>query len=232
MPFYAVKSGKTPGIYVTWKDCEKQVKGFKGAVFKKFENKQLAQDFMSDFMNHQTNLNRNTPEINNEITLPSNFTYNKINYVYTDGSCVNNGKENAKAGMGIFFSEDKHAPISQKLDENIYKQTNNTAELLAIITTLEIINLEFPGEHFVIFTDSKYALLCAGSYGKRMHSKNWCEDIKNKELVEKLYKLYNINKNSEYTFLQHIYSHTGKPDEHSLGNEHADRLAYDSLGLS
>ena len=226
MTFYAVKSGKTPGIYVTWKDCEKQVKGFKGAVFKKFNNKQLAHDFINDDVND----NVFTPEINNsEITLPSNLINNKINYVYTDGSCVNNGKENAKAGMGIFFSDGKHAPISQKLDGNIYKQTNNTAELLAIITTLEIINSEFPGEYFVIFTDSKYSMLCAGNYGERMHSKNWREDIKNKELVEKLYKLYNLNKNSEYTFLQHIYSHTGKPDEHSLGNEQADRLAYDSL---
>ena len=233
MPFYAVKSGRTPGIYVTWKDCEKQVKGFKGAVFKKFDNKELANNFINDDVNNNVNNDVNdnvfTPEINNEIELPSNFANNKINYVYTDGSCVNNGKENAKAGMGIFFSEDKHAPISQKLDENIYKQTNNTAELLAIITTLEIINSEFPGEYFVIFTDSKYSMLCAGSYGKRMHSKNWCEDIKNKELVEKLYKLYNINKNSQYTFLQHIYSHTGNQDEHSLGNEQADRLAYDSL---
>jgi ribonuclease HI len=225
MAFYAVKSGRTPGIYVTWKECENQVKGFKGAVFKKFDNKKLAHNFINDKI---TSSNIKS-EQNNHNALPANFKNNKINYVYTDGSCVNNGKKNAKAGMGIFFSEDKHSSISQKLDENIYKQTNNTAELLAIITTIEIINLKFKGEHFVIFTDSKYAILCVGTYGERMNSNNWNGDIKNKELVKKLYNLYNVNENSEFTFIQHIYSHTGNQDEHSLGNEQADRLAYNAL---
>ena len=160
----------------------------------------------------------------------------EINYIYTDGSCVNNGKENAKAGIGIFFSKDKYPPISKKvsdfkqtdlkqtdLKQTDLKQTNNTAELLAIITALEIVQSKFSNEYFVIFTDSKYSMLCAGSYGDRMNKKNWSEDIKNKELVKKLYRLYKSLSNVR---LQHIFSHTGNQDEHSLGNEQADHLAY------
>lgn len=34
--YYAVKQGKMPGVYETWAECEKQVRGYSGAVFKKF----------------------------------------------------------------------------------------------------------------------------------------------------------------------------------------------------
>lgn len=38
MPFYAVKVGRKTGVYKTWEGCSKQVTGFPGAVFKKFNN--------------------------------------------------------------------------------------------------------------------------------------------------------------------------------------------------
>lgn len=34
--FYAVKTGRTPGIYFTWDDCHKQVEGFPHAAYKSF----------------------------------------------------------------------------------------------------------------------------------------------------------------------------------------------------
>jgi ribonuclease HI len=47
MPFYAVKRGKTPGIYITWKEAEAQIKGYTNPIFKKFESMELAQAFMT-----------------------------------------------------------------------------------------------------------------------------------------------------------------------------------------
>ncbi|KIW37882.1 uncharacterized protein PV06_09864 [Exophiala oligosperma] len=44
--FYAVREGKEPGIYETWPECLSQVKGFKGAVFKTFQNLHEAQAWM------------------------------------------------------------------------------------------------------------------------------------------------------------------------------------------
>lgn len=44
--YYAVRNGKTPGIYTNWEDCKTQVTGYKGAVFKGFEEKKDAEDFM------------------------------------------------------------------------------------------------------------------------------------------------------------------------------------------
>ena len=36
--YYAVKIGKVPGIYFNWDDCKAQVHGFKGAIYKSFDN--------------------------------------------------------------------------------------------------------------------------------------------------------------------------------------------------
>ena len=44
--YYAVKEGREPGIYPTWKDCEKQVKGYTGAIYKKFTTEKEAEDFI------------------------------------------------------------------------------------------------------------------------------------------------------------------------------------------
>ncbi|KAF9572475.1 hypothetical protein EC968_009861 [Mortierella alpina] len=44
--FYAVHVGKTKGIYFTWPECEKQVKGVIGAKFKKFETQKEAEEFV------------------------------------------------------------------------------------------------------------------------------------------------------------------------------------------
>lgn len=46
--FYAVKVGKVPGIYSTWSECEEQVKGFPGAIYKAFAALSEAENFMLD----------------------------------------------------------------------------------------------------------------------------------------------------------------------------------------
>ncbi|CAH0600376.1 unnamed protein product [Chrysodeixis includens] len=47
MPFYAVAKGRTTGIFMSWPDCETQVKGFPGARYKKFDSVVSAQDFIT-----------------------------------------------------------------------------------------------------------------------------------------------------------------------------------------
>ncbi len=45
--YYAVKVGKTPGIYETWAECQKQIHGFSGAVFKGFASREQALEFIN-----------------------------------------------------------------------------------------------------------------------------------------------------------------------------------------
>lgn len=46
--FYAVAVGAVPGVYTSWADAEKQVKGFSGAKYKSFPTLQAAQGFISE----------------------------------------------------------------------------------------------------------------------------------------------------------------------------------------
>lgn len=52
--FYAVKVGRTPGIYETWAECQKQISGFSGAVYKSFASREEAQSFVSGADQTQT----------------------------------------------------------------------------------------------------------------------------------------------------------------------------------
>jgi viroplasmin and RNaseH domain-containing protein len=46
--FYAVAVGKQPGIYKSWYEAEKQVNGFKGAIFRGFVYKSDAKAYMAE----------------------------------------------------------------------------------------------------------------------------------------------------------------------------------------
>jgi len=151
----------------------------------------------------------------------------KKEYIYTDGSCSNNGSKQAKAGIGIYFGENDPRNISKRIEG---KQTNNTAELSAIIETYHIIKKEKEKDktkEFIIATDSEYAIKCATTYGEKCDKKKWSEEIPNKELVKTLFQLHKDNQT--HVSIMHIRAHTNKTDIHSLGNANADRLANESL---
>lgn len=44
--YYAVKSGRIPGIYESWDDCKRQVMGFSSAVYKSFTNLEEAEAYI------------------------------------------------------------------------------------------------------------------------------------------------------------------------------------------
>lgn len=46
--FYAVKKGRNIGIYNSWEDCKREVKGFSGAEYKKFKTYEEAKAFMEE----------------------------------------------------------------------------------------------------------------------------------------------------------------------------------------
>ena len=139
--------------------------------------------------------------------------------VFTDGACSNNGKENAKAGIGVYFGENDSRNISKKIDG---KQTNNTAELSAVIEVFHILDKIKEYNEINIYSDSEYVIKCSSSYGKKCEKKNWKNNIPNKNLVKKLYELMKNNKNVK---LFHVKAHTGLDDKLSKGNEGADNLA-------
>ena len=153
-------------------------------------------------------------------------------YVYTDGACSNNGRSNAKAGYGIYFGKNDPRNVSQAI---IGKQTNNIAELTAIIETYAIIEPDLvAGKTVCIMSDSIYAIRCAGEYGEKCFQKKWGvgkkKPIPNVLLVKKAFELYKDSLSSGRVVFEHVLAHTGKRDVHSIGNDWADKLATGAIG--
>ena len=48
MKYYAVKKGRKTGIFTSWEECEKQVKGFASAKFCSFSSLELAKEYMEN----------------------------------------------------------------------------------------------------------------------------------------------------------------------------------------
>jgi ribonuclease HI len=44
--YYAVREGKTPGIYLTWEDCKSMVDGYPGAKYKSFPTIEEAEQYV------------------------------------------------------------------------------------------------------------------------------------------------------------------------------------------
>lgn len=151
--------------------------------------------------------------------------------VYTDGACIHNGKPNAKAGMGVYFGKNDPRNLSKPVSG---KQTNNTAELGAIWEAYQILANEITVDkkNILIYSDSIYAIRCCTTYGAKVIAMNK-ESEKTKQIpnYNLVVKMYNTFKNLKNVKFQHIKAHTGAKDIHSIGNDEADRLANEAIGV-
>jgi len=216
--FYAVAKGYNVGIYNNWNECYKQVNGFKGANYRKFNDEKEAETYILNLVHTSEPIYERKYK---------KFSESECDYsVYTDGSCINNGKINPIAGIGIYFNENDERNVSSIITHN-EKLTNNIAELKALIKCYEIVKDELDsGKKICIFTDSQYSIKCATFYGDKNEILGWNKEIPNKNLVR---ELYNIYKNNNNLLIEYIKAHTNKNDKHSIGNKNADKLAYNAI---
>ena len=148
--------------------------------------------------------------------------------VFTDGACINNGKPNAIAGIGVFLTNNDPRNVSRRVEG---KQTNNVAELSAILEVFTILEEEIErGDIINIYSDSKYSINSFTVWAIKWEQNNWTKKngIKNLELIKQGYELFNKYNNVN---IFHIKAHTGLTDKLSIGNENADRLANMGVGL-
>ena len=215
--FYAVKAGRTPGIYKTWAECENQVKGFSGAKFKKFDNEKDALNFIGqDF-----NLLPVTPFAT---TTSKNFSdedkkafYQSLNsdfyYAFVDGS-YNINTQCCGAGAIVV-----HNNIPQSIAEFLSDAPNTSmrnvyGEIRAAEMAIEWA-LEQGASDLIIYHDYEgIAKWCTGEWKTK------------KERTEAYKEFYNkASKFLNITF-SHVRGHTG-----NIGNEEADMVAKRICGV-
>lgn len=152
----------------------------------------------------------------------------EIEYVFTDGSCINNGKINSFGGYGVYFGENDKRNISKRFSSG-EKVTNNKAELKAILECLKILK---KNKSYIIVTDSMYSIKCLTVWNKNWIKNNWKtstrKDVKNKEIIKAILK----NMESKNIKFKHVKSHKTPPkDKNSQeyffwkGNDIVDKMA-------
>lgn len=207
--YYAVRIGRTPGIYRSWTDCKPQVHGYSGAVYKSFKTINEAKRFCGT-----------VPAVP---TSPVLALDSKLVEIFTDGSHFKGG---SVMGYGILF---RHAGREYGLSQNpvtpfqlsamfggdFSKVSNPTMEFAAIAHALRICNCIFPE---VTTIDITYDYI---------GSKNWLLELWTcrKPYIKQIYEfaktdLDKLSSRGAWINWIHVKSHTGHRE-----NEMADMLA-------
>ena len=155
-------------------------------------------------------------------------------YIYIDGSCLFNGTKKSVGGYGVFFGDDDPRNVSKKLSINnvVTKITNNTAELMACLEALTILETNPTGKKNFIVTDSKYLYQSCIDWIPVWEKNNWKKS--DGKIVDNLELIKSIREKHKKVrpLLKHVNSHKDEPSDKEsqewrfwYGNMMADKLA-------
>ena len=150
--FYVVWNGLTPGIYHSWDDCQAQIKGVKGAVYKSFDSKEEAErayaspayEYIAP-SNSPKGENSNSAKPASSPLRPGIGTY----ALAVDAAC--SGNPGPMEYRGVYLGDGKEifhfGPVHG---------TNNIGEFLAIVHALALLHKQ--GLTMTIYSDSRTAI--------------------------------------------------------------------------
>ena len=143
--FYVVWNGLTPGIYHSWDDCQAQIKGVKGAVYKSFDSREEAERAYASPAYAYMKKKSETPTFTLD-TLPSVVERYAL---AVDAAC--SGKPGPMEYRGVYLGDGKEifhfGPVHG---------TNNIGEFLAIVHALAMLDKQ--GLKMTIYSDSRTAI--------------------------------------------------------------------------
>ena len=151
--------------------------------------------------------------------------------LYTDGACRGNGQNsNAPSGIGCVLLIPNQAPIYAKAKLDFQPNTNNKAEIYAMIKGLDLLyknyqfKTDFVKDTLTIYSDSAYTINGITNWINGWRANGWVTatkaPVKNKELWQMLDNmLESLNENFDIKFVK-VKGHSG-----NKWNEECDRLA-------
>lgn len=250
MKFYAVKNGRTPGIYRNWDEAKKQVDGFSGAEYKSFEKITDATDYLN--WNAETQgevLKKDEDNLQNAIqkikagsqaakqALPKKSIKKRPAKVansdpkdyfavtYTDG-----GTRNTGVYKGGHVKKTDKAAWAYRIeweDQEVhgaggeYGATNNKMEQTGLINALKkLIELGFNDQKLLFVLDSQYVLNAINQH--------WLEGWKKRGWKRSGGQLANVNEWQEIDRLLKQFPNAKfewtKGHASNAGNEFVDHL--------
>lgn len=157
--------------------------------------------------------------------------------LYVDGACRGNGQvADAPSGIGVVLLIPDKQPVYLKEKLNFNPNTNNKAEIFAVIRGLELLfkyyspfdKSEFVKDKLTIYSDSAYIINGITNWINGWRTNNWMnskkEPVKNKELWEYLDKrIHFFEQDFDIEFVK-VKGHSG-----NKWNEKCDRLANEAM---
>ncbi len=158
--YYVVWHGVTPGVYRSWTECQQQVKGFVGAVYKSFESEEEAREaYLSSphYYIKRRAANRPTVEklppspplhrADTVLPLPAEV---EADALAVDAACSGNPGPMEYRGVWLKTGQQvfHYGPVHG---------TNNIGEFLAIVHALALLKQQ--GKSMTVYSDSRNALL-------------------------------------------------------------------------
>lgn len=203
--FYAVQKGKEPGIYDTWAECEENIKGYKGAVFKKFKVKEDAEEFLLKDGYEK----KEKPMSKKDKEEEEFFLYPPVGEMvaYVDGS-YDTGDGSYSYGVLLFYDGKKEEYAKRFYEEEDRDMRNVAGEIRGAMAAMERateLNIRKLSLHFDYLGIEKWA--------KGDWKRNRKGTIEYKNFYDR------ISPALEVEFIK-VKAHTGDP-----GNERADTLA-------
>lgn len=150
--YYVVWEGNEPGVYDNWDDAQEQIKGYPGAKYKSFPNKDAAVEAFRNDSSQYINLfkawkNREKEKEVNYDSIPEIIQ----NAVAVDGAC--SGNPGRMEYRGVFVATGTQVFHFGPAEGG----TNNIAEFLALVHAMAWLK-QINRPDIAIYTDSRTAL--------------------------------------------------------------------------
>lgn len=204
--YYAVRVGKTPGIYLNWDDCKAMVDGYPGATYKSFTSVAEAEAFLEG-------LSGSTAKKTNVTSVYEQTSGEQHPYAFVDGSY---NVATGVYGYGGFLvaNGEKYILQGSGAEEDMASMRNVAGEILGSMAAIEKA-IELGLDEVVVYYDYMGIEMWATGAWKR----NKTGTIAYYEFMQ------NVQKQIQITFAK-VKGHSGIE-----GNEEADRLAKAAVGI-
>ena len=209
MKYYAVKNGRVPGIYTTWKDCKAQVDGYSSAVYKSFTAKRDALAYIGA----AASTNSPAPSENTSKSPETDAVPSTEAWAYVDGSYLHS-RRRYSYGMVICDDDGEHEFYEAFENAEMASMRNVAGEIEGSMHAIKYC-LERKIKSLTIFYDYEGIERWANGEWKtnKDGTKKYAQTVKN------------ARKSMEIIFVK-VKGHSG--DKY---NDRADLLAKKALGI-